>query len=236
LKPFVRFSGVGSPNFSVAHASARPTGWHNSFMSAVNNANYFVDYVLSVDERFGEFRLPKDLGVDFNKVDLLMDYLNKTKRQCAVPNWINAINHTTGDVILVNSDDFVFPPNWTDGLAAVIGDRNPLTTPFVVHVSTGSPRDNELMTFQIFSRALINHWGYALWPEYESLYVDDDFTKHAYLDPAVEVIQARHLLFEHMHFGFGKSKIDAVYEHENRVESAMLGAKVYQRRLSENFA
>jgi hypothetical protein len=105
----------------------------------------------------------------------------------------------------------------------------------VIHVSTGGERDDELMTLQIFSRALLKHWGYGLWHEYDGLYVDDDFTQHAYADPAVEVIQARHLMFEHLHFSFGKSEKDEVYEHENRRDGAVLGSFVFAKRKRNGF-
>jgi hypothetical protein len=216
--------------FSIAHATARPLGWQNSYVRALNFAAQpaKVQYVLSVDERFGDF--------GENDEELIkVVRLAPTERKCAVPNWINAINHTTGDVILVNSDDFNFPLDWDDGLREVIGDRDPQKQPFVIHVSTGGHRDDTLMTIQIFSRALIDHWGYGLWHEYDGLYVDDDYSEHAFADPAVEVIPARHLLFEHMHFSFGKSERDEVYTHENRPEGSLLGLKVIQRRRATNF-
>lgn len=234
MKSFAKFIGV-HPNFSVAHPSARPNGWHESFKRAVSNSNDFIDYVLSVDERFGEFRLPKDIGVDFGTVDLTMSYLSDTKRKCFVDNVNNAIHVSSGEVILVSADDVMFPANWTDELAKLIGDRDPLTQPFAIHVNDGSPRADSLMTHPIFSRALMQHWGYAIWPEYESLYMDDDFTAHAYQDPAVEVLNGKHLLFEHMHFTFGKSQNDAVYQHENRPQAISLGQQVYNRRVREGF-
>jgi hypothetical protein len=216
--------------FSIAHATARPKGWQAAFDRVVSNAAYpgKVEYVLSVDERFGEFERYAHHTLKFVTLD-------PSERKCAVSNWLNALKHTTGDVIIINSDDFSFPFGWDVGLTEAIGDRDPQKRPFVIQVSTGNLRDDKLMTIQIFSRALLNHWGYALWHEYDGLYSDDDFTEHAFLDQEVEVIPAFHLLFEHLHFTFGKSQKDEVYEHENRPEGSSLGLQIIQKRRAANF-
>lgn len=216
--------------FSIAHATARPLGWQDSFKSS--KPSFTTQYVLSVDRRFGSFAYFLE---DYPYRPDVLAHLSPNKPKNAVSNWINAIDHCTGGVILVNSDDFRFPADWEHRLFSLTAHKNPQVDPFVVHVSTGAPRDHELMTFQIMSRALINRWGYALWPEYDGMYVDDDFTKHAYQDPGVEVIQARQLVFEHLHFAFGKAKYDEVYAHENRTAAKVLGASIYKRRLANNF-
>lgn len=221
--------------FSIAHPTARPKSWQDAFDAAVlNRGSLEVDYALSIDSRFGTFfETPVEVGQCGTKLSVW--WLPSTKRKCFVDNVNYAIEHTTGKVILVSADDVRFPANWTDELAKLIGDRDPLTQPFAIHVNDGSPRADSLMTHPIFSRALMQHWGYAIWPEYESLYMDDDFTAHAYQDPAVEVLNGKHLLFEHMHFTFGKSQNDAVYQHENRPQAISLGQQVYNRRVREGF-
>jgi hypothetical protein len=98
--------------FSIAHATARPNGWQRTFTEAIDSAENALEtreYVLSVDERFGEFHFD-----GFGDPDKILK-LDPTERKCAVSNWINAINGTTGDVIIVNSDDFSFPPYWDVG-------------------------------------------------------------------------------------------------------------------------
>ena len=49
------------------------------------------------------------------------------------------------------------------------------------------------MVLQIMSRAYYSQRGYAMYPEYESMYADNDFTEHARHDGVV--IDARHLVF-----------------------------------------
>jgi hypothetical protein len=75
--------------------------------------------------------------------------------------------------------------------------------------------------------------GYVFYPEYESLFSDTEFGEHAKLDGVV--IDARHLLFEHVHYTCNKRDQDAVdlkHGSNSRWES---GKAIYYRRKSVEF-
>lgn len=147
----------------------------------------------------------------------------------SVANWNHAARCSTGSIIILNADDFRFPLKWDTELLKVISD---MAGDFAVHVSTGSPdkyREDNLISFIIMSRARYEHQGWALFPGYESMESDMDFTEHAYFDGVV--IQARHLLFEHIHPSWrADAPKDEVYQHQNRPEAYAHGAKVLSRR------
>lgn len=140
-------------------------------------------------------------------------------------------SRSTGRMLCVTQDD-LFPPNDWDKL--LLGAVPDLDNEYVVHCSTGLPRDPELMNAGCVTRKRYERYGYLCYPEYESLYEDDDRTAVAYKDGVV--IPRLDIQFEHRHFGVGKSKHDDVYAIENRREAAELGKKVFERRKACNFA
>lgn len=122
-----------------------------------------------------------------------------------VKGWNTAVANTTGKVIICIADDFVPPACW---------DRSLLELPvpgwtdqeWIVHVDDGFVRD--ICTLAILTRKRYEHFGYAFYPEYESLFCDTEFTERAYQDGAV--ISGMHLLFEHQHPDCGKRIRDGV--------------------------
>jgi hypothetical protein len=194
-----------------------------SFRQWMDHADQPPEYILSVHER----DLPA-LKVS-NEVTLAVN----RKRYCSVDNWNRAAEVSTGAIIILNADDFFPPPHWDSELSKVVSN---LDREFVVHVSTGCPDpdwEDRLITLGILSRKLYDRWGHALYPEYESMDSDVDFTERAYLEGVV--IEARHLLFEHRHYVFGKSECDDVYRWQNRPEAYALGHRVLDRRRRVGF-
>jgi hypothetical protein len=151
-------------------------------------------------------------------------------RQCCVDGYNVAVEHATGQIIILNSDDMFPPEYWDAALLSLIHDVN---ADFVIHVSTGNPRDVDLITLQMLSARRYKRLGYALYPEYQSLFADDEFTHHAYQDNAV--VDARSLVFEHRHPGLGKAMWDEVYAHENNPAFSAHGRELFERRKKERF-
>lgn len=213
-------------NFSVCHATARlPHGWEHSHRQWVANAECPFEYLLGIHER-DRHDVPQDDGSVLLAVN--------SNRYCSVDNWNCAAKASSGRVIILNADDFFPPPSWDRKLLEVIPDLN---SEYIIHVSTGCPDqawEDRLISLGIISRALYERWGYALYPEYESMESDVDFTERGYRENVV--IEARHLLFEHRHPVFGKADYDAVYRWQNRPEAYASGKTILLRRRAEGFA
>jgi len=122
-----------------------------------------------------------------------------------VGGWNAAATGATGDVLIAVADDFVPPQGWDRALerCAPPGwweqDR-------VVQTSDGYNPD--LMTLAILTKRRYDRFGYIFYPGYHSLFSDTEFTFVARQEQVV--IDARHLLFEHMHPDCGKRPRDGV--------------------------
>lgn len=221
---------MSTPTFSICHATARvPDGWRASHKEWMANADEpdKLEYVLSVhvDD------CPKDWWP--KKVVKPVAYIGLHN---SVHGWNVAAQAAEGQILILNADDFFPPPHWDTQLLRYTyrGVNTPNMGAFVIHVSTGSPRDSNLISLGILSRPLYNRWGYALYPAYESMYSDDDMTEHAYQDGLV--IDARDLVFEHRHHSLGKSVEDDVYRKQSRPEAYAIGKEILKLRRLDNFA
>ena len=217
---------------SICHTTARRDVWHESFLrwmrSAQNPQN--VEYVLTMDARWDmdETDRFKALSLGVDKV------VWNNGRMCMVDGYHPAVAVSRGELIVLNSDD-VFPPLYWDYHLerAVRKAEKECTDDFVVRTKSGTPADQRnLMIVQILSRGRLDRLGYALWPEYESMYADDDFSEHAAQDGVV--IDATNLLFEHRH-PMRPEQMDAVYLHQNRLEAYDLGRRILERRRANRF-
>jgi len=215
------------PKFSICHTTARPKKWKVAYNTWLNQAKHpeDVEYVLVVDARWGFTELPKLRPQD--KV------VWNTDKMCLVGGANVACANATGQILIINSDD-VFPSKgWDEALGALI-DKDPLSEEFVIHTSSGTPADSKhLMVCQILSRARYRRLGYGLYPGYDSMYADDDFSEHARYDGVV--IDARHLVFTHVHPVYSKTEWDPVYEHENKKASYAKGEAILATRRSQAF-
>jgi GT2 family glycosyltransferase len=216
------------PLFSICHTTARPHGWRRPYDLWRSRARRpeTIEYVLCGDERWG-FTSETFAATE---TDSRTKRTWNTGRKCMVDGYAAACRVATGRVLILNSDDMEPPENWDVLLSDQFSCLDPMERDFVIHVSTGWCDGPQASSIQIFSRARYERLGYAMYPGYESLFADDDFLEHAYLDGAV--IDCRCLLFPHRH---GEVVGDAVYEHQNRAASAELGRELLARRRSWRF-
>lgn len=215
------------PKFSLIHPTARvPDGWMPSakdwFEKCDNPDN--VEYIICVDERDRD-KMPLT-SFPFTNTDLV---INHGKRASSTASNV-AAGLSTGEILVVISDDMFPPEHWDTQLLDLGLD---VTKPWLLEISTGGPRDGELILSPIMSRALYEKWGYLYYHEYISMYADDDMTAHARQDGVV--IQARQFQLDHRHFGYGKSPYDAVYAWQNRSESTAVGQRVFAERRANRF-
>lgn len=144
---------------------------------------------------------------------------------------VDALNHgarhATGDVLIYVSDDFEPPELWDLKLDEVIGDL----TDFVVWVNDGIQL--RIMTISIVSRKYYEREGHMYYPEYFSVFCDNDFTEKAKRQQ--KIIMAQHLTFQHNHPCAGRATPDATYKRSNADKNYLDGETTFTRRWNENF-
>lgn len=149
-------------------------------------------------------------------------------------NYVQAVNAAAAtladacDVLIVVSDDFVPPCHWDKALESVIS-KHPWQD-FAVHVHDGC---GDLATLPILSVLRYRRFGYVVYPGYESLFSDTEFTYRAKLDD--NLIDARHILFEHMHPVNKKRPADEVDQKHASQKRWDEGKILFNTRLAAGF-
>jgi hypothetical protein len=247
---------MARPLFSILHPSARPEQWrkvYDDWMSKCVDPSQ-VEYVLCVDERWGFADSEKEIvraafGMGVQSVwRAQLSVVFNQGRRCYVDAVNTAAKAATGQILIVIADDQFACERWDISLfnGPCERDKSGAWTQgeaeFVLEVSTGTPQEHERGIFvaPIVSRARYERLGYLFYPEYESMYADNDLCEHARKDGVV--IDARHLLFPHRHPMFengqwtGPVELDAAYKAQNRPEAFALGERVLAWRRLAHFS
>lgn len=241
------------PLFSILHPSARPDQWRKVYDAWIAAAVHpeDVEYVLCVDERWGFKR--QCLSAEFHACEMASrewwevrerDGLNvevwNESRRCYVDSVNTAARASTGSILIVIADDQYPCEKWDAALseACLKGSNVPafLAPDYVVSVSTGTTDEHKrrVMVMPILSRARYERLGYVFFPEYESMYADNDFAGHAEQDRCI--VDARSLLFPHRHPLVDPSiSWDDAYAQQNRGPAYELGKALLDRRRSAKF-
>ena len=215
------------PIFSICHTTARPTEWRKAYHAWLSMAKHpeRVEYVLTCDRSAGFEGTPHLRGG--------LDKVSWDSSGCFVGGANLACSMSTGKVLIIAADD-IFPcQDWDEKLLELIPD---LDGDFVIQTASGTPADDRgLMVLAIQSRTRYEKHGYGLYPEYESMYADDDFSEHARMDGVV--IEARHLLFEHRHPVYTAGvPMDEVYKKQNADSRYAKGREIFERRRASTFS
>jgi len=237
-----------APLFSILHTSARPDKWRAVYDDWMQKAvrPEDVEYVLVIDPRWGF----SDDPAAYNDLPEGVRVVMNNKRRCYVDGVNLAAQACIGQILIVNADDQFACEGWDEEIRAVLqkrtfseeferdsidGER------FVIEVSTGTPDEHErgIMVMPILSRARYEQQGWVFYPEYESMFADNDFCEAARKDGVV--IDARHLMFPHRHPLFDEkgwrpsAPLDAAYEAQNSKQALADGLKVFARRKASDF-
>lgn len=255
-----------TPLFSVLHPSARPHKWREIYdawiKAAVHPEN--VEYVLCVDDRWGFAETVREHSIHetgneiFGLRTTAAGWVHEDKlvwntaRRCMVDSVNIAAKASTGRILIVIADDQYPCEEWDERLKWAIDNQlsqaelgnierlHPEPAPgYTVEVSTGTPNEHErgMIVMPILSRARYERLGYIFYPEYESMYADNDFYEHAKQDGCI--IDARHLMFPHRHpwneavaRGANAEErnaallSDEAYAAQNRLEAYRIGQQV----------
>jgi hypothetical protein len=204
----------GTPTFSLAYTSVRPAllpqivklwddrSKHKDHEWCISldagHESVHAAALAAAEQRAGKY--PVKVAV------------NNGRKNC-VDGWNVAADITTGKVIIAVADDFVPPQNWDEALLA-LQPEGWVDGEYVIHVNDGFI--GHIFTLAILTRKRYDRFGYLWYPGYESMFVDTEFGEVAKRDGVV--IEAMHLLFEHMHHANGKRPKDSAdANHENNV-------------------
>jgi hypothetical protein len=150
-----------------------------------------------------------------------------TEGEGCVAAWNLAAASCNGDLLVQLSDDWEAPDGWDDAIARRLPQPEQEA---VLAISDGS-RSDEILTMAILTRARYLAQCHLFHPGYFSMMSDYEFTHRAYRDSVV--IEARDLVFRHLHANTGARDWDATYARQNAGEHYRTGFDLFIARNPE---
>lgn len=143
-----------------------------------------------------------------------------------------AAKYATGDILIYLSDDFDCPKNWD----RLIVDRVNPTVPQILKVDDClQAMGVAVLTIPIMTRAFYDKFGYFFYPEYKSMFCDEDLYHVARLMNAL--VFAPELKFPHLHPSNPsetlRSKSDDTYNRSNGMWAQ--GQATHNKRSKTNY-
>ncbi len=224
------------PTFSILHTSARPEKWravYDAWLAAADDQMDF-EYILVIDPRWG-FNEPG--AREFLNMRAQDSVIVNAGRRCYVDGVNTAAQKSAGQILIVNADDQFPAPHWDTVLKSAAHSAQVTGEEFVLWANTGTPTEVErgIVVMPIVSRARYWRLGYLFYPQYESMYADNDLAAHAKLDGCLFQLPAEHV-FPHRHPFFSNTPMDDAYQAQNRQEAYALGSELFKRRQQAKFA
>lgn len=136
-----------------------------------------------------------------------------------------AAQFTTGDILIVVSDDTDCPPRWDETILKAVEGK----TDFLLRVSDGHQK--RICTLPIMDRTYYNRFGYIYYPEYSHNWCDTELTEVAY--KLGRIIVRNDIVFRHLHPEVTKEPKDAVYLKNDLTHNT--GRNIFNYRKSINF-
>lgn len=206
---------------SLIHPSrGRPEMAYNAYLEWLNNADDDFEYIISLDHS------------DITQSQyFIKDFPANCIRIGNNRSIVDAVNGatliSTGDIIVVMSDDFGCPKNWN----SLIESRMDAEKMGLLHVN--DTIQQSVVTLPILTRKLYQRLGYVYYHRYFSMFADNDLTESAKLLDAY--IPALDLTFQHRHWVNGLNKRDATYNRENSDHAYQMGQKLFNQRVKQRF-
>lgn len=155
----------------------------------------------------------------------------------SAPAWNAAAEESAGEILLQMSDDMELPPRFDELILAAIG-RQPWAEdwqcqPFVV-IPSEHYRKDALLTCAICNRARYKSEGHFIFPEYASVFSDDDFAIRAYAAEAngtCALVRAPEIILRHEHAYHNPAvPLDATYQRQNSAAAYENGSALFLKR------
>jgi hypothetical protein len=204
--------------------------WMENSSPQILEVQVEIEHILSIDTSDPQVEQYKKLfGVTSTVI--------VNDNDCVVKATNHAAKLATGDILIYLSDDFMCPKDWD---LLLVEKFKGVETPMMLRVDDlhedqgGSGIqgiDIAVLRIPITNRALYQKLGYFWFPEYRSLFVDEDLfwtcNNNGWL------VKAPELKFEHLHWCNGKAPIDATYQATEK--NWEQGKALYAKRSQENF-
>jgi hypothetical protein len=188
------------PKFSLCYTSARPQAVEPALKRWLERTAHpeQVEVVLSYD-RGNAAMAHACAAVKGARV------VENTGPANCVAGWNAAAQAATGDVLIMLADDWLPLNRWDEALVHCAPDGWWMKE-HEVWITDGYNTD--LLTLTIITRRRYERFGYVFYPGYKSLFSDTEHTALAKADHVI--IDARNLLFEHLHPDCKKRQRDEV--------------------------
>lgn len=209
--------------FSILHATRRADDALKAmyfWLSQADNASA-IEWIFAVDEDDQE-TIKKLHGYRVVKVS------GKDKGPVAA--WNAAAKESSGKILVQMSDDWIPCLHWDLAIASRLSEK--IDGEAALQISDGHRKD-DLMCMAILTRKYYDRYGYVFYPEYFSMYSDNEFTLQAQRDGVI--VEAKDIVFQHAHPVFQGKKfeeMDAVYQRSNASENYQSGKKILDSRMS----
>lgn len=177
---------------SLLHPSrSRPLQALATYKNFVNNAGVDVEYILSIDSTE-----PHKMAYINNNINFIVN-----DNRSAIDAINNAAKVSTGDILIVMSDDFHAPLDWGKKIIEATKGK----TDWIAKTPDGIQK--WIITMPIMDRVYYNRFGYIYHPEYLHMFCDTELTCVADLTGRKIVID---IPFVHNHYSTGRSQKDEV--------------------------
>lgn len=160
-----------------------------------------IEYVLSIDNDDPEyhnynwmFRHQYDTRIEYNNNESAIQAIN-----CVVAK-------TTGNIIVVVSDDFDCFDGWDEYLINHLSGFDD----YLVKTSDGYMSNDWLITLPIMDRKYYNRFGYIYHPDYKHMFSDTEMTTVGHMLGNVLDLQNANAVFKHNHYTIQGMEKDAV--------------------------
>lgn len=203
----------------------------NNWMQKCSNPKA-LEYIVSIDESetvinyFGYKHVIQKANEKFgSSISLLI-----SPNTCCVQAVNSGAEAAKGDLIIVNSDDFDCPDKWDEILVTEGFLSN--HKPQVFLIDDGLSKD--IVSLPILNRLAYTELGYVYYPEFISMFADNDLYENAKQKGWLE--NRRDIRFQHVHYTFTKQEPDEAYKRQNSSRSWKIGEQLFKERCASNFS
>jgi hypothetical protein len=213
---------------SVLHSTCRviqAIEAHYIWMSLAKNPSN-IEYIFGFDDT-------KEANEVIYKHHTWMKWIVERYKIGAVNKCNLIAKKCSGEIMIQASEDVVPPQDWDIGLIQAADWSKEVVLDINEGVIDNFPHDCHHVKGMIMSRARYLKYGYWFHPDFHHLYADDWYSFCAERDKVI--VPAKHLIFEHFHYGYGKRERD---KHDIACKSpkeVKHGKETYERLKREYF-